>query len=90
MPNRQRPDNSDVKIQMLGVPLGSAEFTDEFVKNDLCSATEGVMSKLVEFEDTQAALYLLRLSSAFVVQLTSRLVSLVQPSQQVQDTSWPL
>jgi len=50
------------KIQMLGVPLGSAEFTDEFVKNDLCSATEGVMSKLVEFEDTQAALYLLRLS----------------------------
>ncbi len=47
---------------MLGVPLGSAEFTDEFVKNDLCSATEGVMSKLVEFEDTQAALYLLRLS----------------------------
>ena len=50
------------KIQMLGVPLGSGEFTAEFVKKELCSATEGVMSKLIEFEDTQAALYLLRLS----------------------------
>ena len=50
------------KIQMLGVPLGSAEFTEEFVEKELCSATEGVMSKLIEFEDTQAAIFLLRLS----------------------------
>jgi len=56
------PITPTLKTQILGVPLGSAEFIDEFVKNELCSATEGVMNKLVEFEDTQAALYLLRLS----------------------------
>ena len=50
------------KIQMLGVPLGSPEFVEEFVEKDLCRTTESVMNKLIEFEDTQAALYLLRLS----------------------------
>jgi len=47
---------------MLGVPLGSAEASEEFVEKELCVATEAVMSKLIEFEDTQAALFLLRLS----------------------------
>ena len=47
---------------MLGVPLGSQEFVEEFVKSDLIGTAEGVMSKLIEFEDTQAAIFLLRLS----------------------------
>src|SRR5438270_9678369 len=47
------------KIQMLGVLLGPESFTDEFVRDSLLGITEGVMSKLMDFEDTQAALFLL-------------------------------
>jgi len=54
------------KIQMLGVPLGSESFTEEFVKDSLLGITEGVMSKLMDFEDTQAAIFLLRLSFGIV------------------------
>jgi len=54
------------KIQILGVPLGSASFTEEFVKDSLLEITEGVMNKLIEFEDTQAAIFLLRLSFGIV------------------------
>ena len=54
------------KIQMLGVPLGPESFTDEFVRDSLLGITEGVMSKLMDFEDTQAALFLLRLSFGIV------------------------
>ena len=51
---------------MLGVPLGSQEFTEKFVKRDLLDVAEGVMSKLIDFEDTQAAIFLLRLSFGIV------------------------
>jgi hypothetical protein len=34
------------------VPLGSESFTDEFVKDRLLGITEGVMNKLMDFEDT--------------------------------------
>src|SRR5205823_1208180 len=54
------------EIQMLGVPLGSQEFTEKFVKRDLLDVAEGVMSKLIDFEDTQAAIFLLRLSFGIV------------------------
>jgi hypothetical protein len=54
------------KIQILGVPLGSESFTDEYVKDSLLSITEGVMNKLMDFEDTQAAIFLLRLSFGIV------------------------
>jgi hypothetical protein len=54
------------KIEILGVPLGSVEFTEKYVNDSLLVATEGVMNKLIEFEDTQAALYLLRLSFGIV------------------------
>ena len=47
------------EIQILGVPLGSQEFTESFVKRDLLDVAEGVMSKLIDFEDTQAAIFLL-------------------------------
>ena len=50
------------KLEMLGVPLGDAESVDGYVERDLVKKSEGIMSKLIEFEDTQAALYLLRLS----------------------------
>ena len=54
------------EIQILGVPLGSQEFTESFVKRDLLDVAEGVMSKLIDFEDTQAAIFLLRLSFGIV------------------------
>src|SRR5438270_12451616 len=41
-------------------------FTEEFVKDSLLGITEGVMAKLMDFEDTQAAIFLLRLSFGIV------------------------
>src|SRR5256714_8370570 len=52
------PRTTKNEIQMLGVPLGSQEFTEKFVKRDLLDVAEGVMSKLIDFEDTQAAMRL--------------------------------
>ena len=54
------------EIQMLGVPLGSFEFADEFVKKKLLGRLDDTMQKLVEFEDSQAALFLLRISFSVV------------------------
>jgi len=54
------------EIQILGAPLGSQEFIESFVKRDLLDVAEGVMSKLIDFEDTQAAIFLLRLSFGIV------------------------
>jgi hypothetical protein len=54
------------EIQILGVPLGSQEFIEKFVKRELLGTAEGVMSKLIDFEDTQAAIFLLRLSFGIV------------------------
>jgi hypothetical protein len=54
------------EIQMLGVPLGSFEFVDDFVKKKLLSRLDVTMQKLVEFEDSQAALFLLRISFSVV------------------------
>src|SRR5207302_7873812 len=45
---------------------GSQEFTEKFVKRDLLDVAEGVMSNLIDFEDTQAAIFLLRLSFGIV------------------------
>ena len=54
------------EIQMLGVPLGSDTFVSHFVDGKLCAGTVKVMAKLAEFEDPQAAMYLLRLSYGIV------------------------
>ena len=51
---------------MLGVPLGSASFTAEYVQEGLIGNAVKVMDKLLEFEDTQAAIFLLRLSFGIV------------------------
>jgi hypothetical protein len=51
---------------MLGVPLGSDEFVANLVEGKLLKTTASVMSKLMEFEDPQAAMYLLRLSYGIV------------------------
>ena len=53
------------KIQMLGVPLGSVEFNSEFVADRLGVTSQKVMC-LSDFDDSQAALYLLRLSFGIV------------------------
>ena len=54
------------EVQMLGVPLSSTGFVHKFVSNKLLANSVKVMSKLVEFDDTQAAMYLLRLSYGIV------------------------
>ena len=54
------------KIQMLGVPLGSAEFVSGYVEEDLLGRLQKTVDKLMDFEDTQAASYLLRVSYSIV------------------------
>ena len=47
---------------MLGVPLGSVAFVSSFISSRLFSKVQEVTEKLIDFEDAQAALYLLRSS----------------------------
>ena len=54
------------EIQMLGVPLGSDLCVSEFVEKKLLGRLLSTVTKLVEFEDTQAASYLLRVSYSIV------------------------
>jgi hypothetical protein len=54
------------KIQMLGVPLGSDEFVADYVSRELLPTTRSVAQKLMEFEDSQAALFLLRVSYGII------------------------
>src|SRR4051812_14902819 len=49
------------EVQMLGVPLGSSGFVEKFVENKLLANSIKVMSKLAAFDDSQSAMYLLRL-----------------------------
>jgi len=51
---------------MLGVPLGSATFVSDFVEKKLLGRLQDTVDRLVEFEDTQAASYLLRVSYSIV------------------------
>jgi hypothetical protein len=54
------------QIQMLGVPLGNDVFVSEFVEAKLLGRLSKTVERLVEFEDTQAATYLLRVSFSIV------------------------
>ena len=54
------------EIQMLGVPLGDSVFVAEFVEKKLLGRLLSTVNRLVEFEDTQAASYLLRVSFSIV------------------------
>jgi hypothetical protein len=54
------------KICMLGVPLGSQVQCQEFVEAKLMGRLEKVMDRLADFQDAQAALYLLRVSFSIV------------------------
>ena len=51
---------------MLGVPLGSDSFVASFVDQKLIGRLQATVNKLVDFEDTQAATYLLRVSFSIV------------------------
>ena len=53
-------------IQMLGVPLGDGAFVSKFVEGKLLDRLQETVNRLVEFEDTQAATYLLRVSYSIV------------------------
>src|SRR5687768_13343294 len=54
------------QIQMLGVPLGDDAFVSGFVEGKLLSRLQDTVNRLVDFEDTQAATYLLRVSFSIV------------------------
>ena len=54
------------EIQMLGVPLGNDVFVADFVEKGLLSNIKSTVDRLVEFEDTQSACYLLRVSFSIV------------------------
>ena len=51
---------------MLGVPLGSDAFVCKLVEGKLLATSTKVMAKLADFDDPQAAMYLLRLSYGIV------------------------
>ena len=51
---------------MLGIFLGSTEFVSDFVKAKLLSRLDSTMQKLIEFEDSQAVMFLLRISFGIV------------------------
>ena len=53
-------------IEMLGVPLGSMKFNSEFVEKKLMKRLSRTVTALSEFEDSQAAFYLLRVSYSIV------------------------
>ena len=48
------------------MPLGSKAFTSDYVKGDLLTRLKPVLESLEAFEDTQAAMYLLRVSFSIV------------------------
>src|SRR5687768_13540638 len=54
------------QIQMLGVPLGTDVFVSDFVEKKLLGRLQDTVNRLVEFEDTQAAAYLLRVNFSIV------------------------
>ena len=54
------------EIQMLGVPLGSDDFVASVVQKKLLGNLQATVNRLVEFEDTQSATYLLRVSFSIV------------------------
>ena len=54
------------EIQMLGVPLGCDGFVSDFVDKKLLGRLQETVNKLVDFEDSQAASYLLRVSYSIV------------------------
>ena len=54
------------EIQMLGVPLGSDSFTADYVESKLLGRLSSTIDRLIEFENTQAASYLLRVSYSIV------------------------
>src|SRR6187402_454682 len=54
------------EIQMLGVPLGCDEFVSKFVEKKLLGRLQCTVDKLVDFEDSQASSYLLRVSYSIV------------------------
>ena len=47
---------------MLGVPIGSLEFNNSFVSKKLFSILTPALEKLTDFNDSQAAFFLLRTS----------------------------
>jgi len=66
------PEDQQVKlvphseIQMLGVPMGSDAFVSDFVEKKLLGRLQQTIAKLVDFEDSQGAMFLLRVSYSIV------------------------
>ena len=54
------------EVQMLGVPLGDGKFVADFVEKKLLGRLGSTINQLVDFEDSQSAFYLLRVSFSIV------------------------
>ena len=54
------------EVCMLGVPLGSASFSASFVKERLFPRVKMAMERLKDLNDSQSAMYLLRVSYGIV------------------------
>ena len=54
------------EICILGVPLGSASFSASFVEGKLFSRVQKAMERLRELDDSQSAMFLLRISYGIV------------------------
>ena len=54
------------EVQMLGVPLGDGKFVADFVEKKLLGRLASTINQLVDFEDSQSAFYLLRVSFSIV------------------------
>ena len=81
------------QIQMLGVPLGDDGFVSGFVEGKLLDRLQDTVNKLVEFEDTQAATYLLQVSFCIIRAVHfMRTTPLVQWKQQAEkfDVMYPM
>ena len=65
-PNDQIQLVPHAEIQMLGVPLGTGAFVSSFVEKKSMGRLQKTVDRLVEFEDTQEASYLLRMSFGIV------------------------
>jgi len=70
------------KIQILGVPLGSAEFAYEYVEGEVLPTAQKVMAKLAGFEDSQIAMYLFHCSSK-PFHANYSIISMVEPRQEI-------
>ena len=80
------------QIQMLGVPLGSDEKVSAYVEKKLLHRLKVMVERLADFDDTQSAFYLLRVSFSIVrathFMRTTPLVKWVEEARKFDQQMW--